>query len=617
MAAIAENKLAKFIVDDLFDWFRSERNTLLEPQMRRNYDAFRGRYDSEALKRWKSTEGTDWRSKVFVRFTKQKVVTGFNQVMSIYLQGGDLPWDLTPSPIAQSASGRFLPAADAKARCSGMKLRIKDDFGHAKIVRKFMSSTMENCLYGFSWLRSPVLRPFARMGVEFAVPGAQYAYPPAMVRQYGRHQLVRQNVSYPVIENPSVWNVFWDLETPDHQQGQGMIIRDMMSKGRLLDLMDVPGFDKTAIQQLYDEFATADDKIESADEDDSQGPVREQFNQRRRVIPVYSFYGRVPRKHLVGFEKTTGRQIRGLSRAEGREVEIYCVCAKGAHAVVLRPPVLNPLSYRPLHKATWESLPNEAGGLGIPEDMEDSQMIINGLTRAMLDNKALASNLMMFWNPRAMAPGQNKTLYPGKAFEVEEGVEDVRQALQFYSPPDNTRGIPDAINLFRDFADHETGLSRTMDGQMTDPGRRTAYEMSQMAESGNKLIGGVIRNTDEGQMEPIVTGHYHYHMLTNPDDSIKGDFSPVAKGFQSFQEKAKRGQNLRGLMQLSLSNQFTAQFTKVLPFLREIAAAHDLDPERYYPTDKELQEKSDGLTALLPNMSLQPMAAGAPSGGVI
>ena len=617
MAEIAENKLAQYIVGDLFDWFRSERNTLLEPQMRRNYDAFRGRYASDALKRWKATEGTDWRSKVFVRFTKQKVVTGFNQAMSIYLQGGDLPWDLAPSPIAQSATGQILSEADAKSRCSAMKTRIKDDFGHARLVRQFMSSTLEMCLYGFSWLRSPVLRPFARMGVEFAVPGAQYAYPPAMVRQYGRHQLVRQNISYPVVENPSAWNVFWDLETPDHQKGQGMIIRDMMSKGRVQDLVDVPGFDKAAIKQLCEEFAAIDDKIESSEEDDSQGPVREQFNQRRRVIPVYSFYGRVPRAYLGQWEKKTGQPIRGLSRESGREVEVYCVCAKGATATVLRPPVLNPLSYRPIHKAAWEDLPNEAGGMGIPEDMEDSQMIINGLTRAMLDNKALASNLLMYWNPRAMAPGQNKTLYPGKSFEIEEGVEDVRSAMQFYSPPDNTRGIPDAINLFRDFADHETGLSRTMDGQMTDPGRRTAYEMSKMAESGNKLIGGVIRNLDEGQMEPIVTGHYHYHMLTNPDESIKGDFMPVAKGFQSFQEKAKRGQDLRGLLQLSLSNEFTAQFTKVLPFLREIAAAHDLDPERYYPSDRELQEKSDKISALLPQLSHQPMNAGAPSGGIV
>lgn len=608
---IEENTLAKYIIDDLFAWFKDERSSQLEPQWRRNYDAFRGRYDSDALRKWKATEGNAWRSKVFVRLTKQKVMTGFNQVMSVMLQAGRIPWDISPTPIPENAFFQALDLATAKERCDRMRLQIKDDFTHAHADRVFMSSGLENVLYGLSWLRAPVLRPFNGMTVSFGIPGINNMYfSPDMVQAYGRHVMTPQKVYRPVVENPGVWNVFWDLENHDHNKGHGIIVRDMMSKGRFLDLLDVQGYDKTAINRIADQFRSNDET--SDEEDDSQGPIRERFNKRKRVIPVYTFYGRVPVKYLKGYEKTSGRQIRGLDSKNSREVEIYCVAANAKTADIIRPPVINPLPYRNMHLAKWQDLPMEPAGVGVPEDMEDSQMIINGLTRAMLDNKALSSNLIMGWNPRRLAPGQNKNLYPGKTFEVEEGTEDVKHALHFYSPPDNTRGIPEAINLFREFADHETGISRNMEGQFDSKDRRTAYEMSKIAESGNKMIGGTIRNTDEGHIEPTVTGHYHYHMLTHPDEQMKGDFSPAATGYQTFLDRAKRGQDVLSLLQLSLSTQFTAQFTKVLPFLRELAKTRDLDPDRYYPTDNELQEEQDKIGRLLPTIN-----AGAPAGAAL
>jgi hypothetical protein len=599
MPDTGEIKLAKYIVDDLFKWFKDERSNQLEPQMRRNYDAFRGRYDSAALKKWKATEGHGWRSRVFVRLTKQKVVTGFNQVMSIMLQEGKIPWDIQPSTMPMNQAGAVLDPAMAKERCDRMRLQIKSDFAHAKADRVFMSSGLEKSLYGFSWLRGPVLRPFNGMSVQFGIPGLnQLYYSPELLQQFGRHTMTPNKIYRPVVENPGVWNVFWDLENPDHNKGHGVVVRDMMSKGRFLALADVNGYDKAAINQIADEFRSEDDA--SGEDDDSFGPDREKFNKRKRIIPVYTFYGRVPRKYLIGYEGKAKTQIRGLSSKNDREVEIFCVVAKAKNARIIRKPVINPFPYRNLYMAKWEDLPLEAGGVGIPENIEDSQMIINGLTRSMLDNKALSSNLLLAWNPRRFAPGQNKTLYPGKTFEVEEGAEDVRKALDFFSPPDNTRGTPDMINLFRELADHESGISRNMEGQVDSKDRRTAYEMSKLAEGGNKMIGGTIRNTDEGHTEPIVSGHYHYHMVTNPDEGMKGDFSPVATGYQTFLDRSKRSQDILSLLQLSLSTQFTAQFTKVLPFLREMARTRDLDPDKFYPSDKELKEEADDVAKLLP-----------------
>ncbi|KKN75066.1 hypothetical protein LCGC14_0384400 [marine sediment metagenome] len=611
MAMFKGDKLAKYIVDDLFKWFRDERSEQLEPQMRRNYDAFRGKYNSDALKKWRATEGNDWRSRVFVRLTKQKVFTYFNQVMAILLQDGKMPWDLEPSPIPQDRAGAVLNPDEAKRRSEGMKRQIDDDFTDARASRTMLSSGLEGAIYGYSWIRSPVMRPHAFMGVKFGVPGMQPLYfNEGTVQEFGRHSMAKQTRLRPVLEGPGVWNVFWDLETPDHQKGHGVILRDMMSKGRFLDLQDLPGYDAKTINELVSGLKATDD--DTGEEDDSEGPIRERLNKRRRVIPVYTMYGRVPLKELQDQEKRSGQPIRGLNQRHEREVEIYTVCAGVNDVKVIRQPVLNPLTYRPMHLAKWQDLPHEPAGVGTPEDMEDSQMVMNGLTRAMLDNKAISSNLLLYWNPRFMAPGQNKSLYPGKAFEVEEGVDDVRQAMQFYSPPDNTRGTPDLINLFRDFADNETGVSRTQDGQL-GPANRTAFEMAKVAEAGNKMVAGTLRNVDDGHVEPVVLGQYHYHMMTGRDESIKGDFKPVATGYQTFVNRNKTTQDLLGQLQLSLATEATMRFTKVLHFLRDIAKTNGLDPDRYYPSEEEeeVDKQIEMMVKMLPGVSGQGSPEGA------
>jgi len=610
---MAESKLAKFIVDDVFFWLKDERRSQLEDQMRRNYDAFRGRYNSDTLKRWRSTEGNDWRSKVFVRFTKQRVVAGYSSIMGLTLQGGKIPWDMNPRAYPENYQGLQLPEIEAKRRNNAMKKIIKDDLDAANADRAFMTSVLEGTLYGWSWLHAPILRPKISIQPKFSVPGLEGLYiPPELAIRYGRFSLENTRELQPRVENPAIWSVFWDLEQPDVNKGQAIILRDMMSKGRFADLKQERGFDKAAIDSILAQFSSSGNQDEGPDGseelDDSMGPIMEAFSRNKRVIPTFLYYGRVPVKYLEEYAKGRGSktEIEGLNQvlqADHREAEIVCVVAKGkGETQVISKPILNPFPYRPLKIAKHEELPNEAAGVGVAENGEDSQMIINGLTRAMLDNKALASNLLIGVNPAGMAPGQDLTLYPGKQYKSFEGVDDVRKALSFFAPPDITGNTPALIEMFRDFMDDETGVSRNQTGQVTDS-KRTAFELSQVAEAANKLTGTIIRNKDEGHIEPIITGFYHYQMLANPDESIKGDFTATATGYQSFKDKAVRGKNLLQLLQFSISNQFTAQFTKVLPFLREIAKTADLDPDDYYPSDDELANAADMMRLGLPALS--------------
>jgi hypothetical protein len=604
MADSKTDRLATYIIDDLVDWMMQERRNLIEEQWRANDDAFRGRYDSSTLKKWKTSEGQGWRSKVFVRLTKQKVVTGYNNLLAVMLQNGRLPYELEPTPVPEDMAGRMLPEPEAWARCERMSKQIRDDLDECRAESRYMTAAMVLALYGMSWIRGPVLRRRKVTRRVLAVPGFGYDAGPQLLSRYGRHMMQVEDAWRPEMEVINPWSVFWDMESINHQEGHGVCLREMMSYGRFLDLVGSPGYNEEAIRSVLGQFKDDD----SGEIDQSHGPYAEVLLKRKRVIPVYEFFGRVPKRYLEESDKWS---VDLSNVKQSKEVEIHCVIAKGKSPVVIRKPTVNPFCYRPVYRAVWEQIPFEAGALSVPENMQDSQSMVNGLTRAMMDNKSLSSNLLLWWNASKMAPGQNKVLYPGKTFETADHVEDVRQALQFFAPPDVTGSTPELINMFERWASQETNLPDVMQGETARYQPNTAFEMSKLVESANKGIGSTVRNCDEGHIEPLITGFYDYHYATSPDEGIKGDYAVKAMGFSSYQDKSVRGQNILSLAQFALSNQMSAGYVKVIEFLRELARTRDIDPDKFFMTDDEIQQQAMAMQA---QMEQQAILQGGPVG---
>ena len=140
----AWEELEKEIVGNQFKVLKQQREQYLEPQMLASWDAFKGKYDSEVLSKWKQAEGTRWRSKVFVRLTKMKTLTAAASVEDIMLQSGGMPWDIHPTeePIALMP-GMQLPEDLIKERCDNMKSRIRDTIQETKAIRPFINTINE------------------------------------------------------------------------------------------------------------------------------------------------------------------------------------------------------------------------------------------------------------------------------------------------------------------------------------------------------------------------------------------------------------------------------------------------------------------------------------------
>ena len=86
--------------------------------------------------------------------------------------------------------------------------------------------------------------------------------------------------------------------------------------------------------------------------------------------------------------------------------------------------VMNPfVPYRiPYFATPYEINPYQLFGVGIPENMEDAQLLMNGHIRMAIDNLALAGNVVFDVDEASLVPGQNYDIYPGKVFRRQSGV---------------------------------------------------------------------------------------------------------------------------------------------------------------------------------------------------
>lgn len=592
-----KHKLVSQIKDDYFAYMRRERQNLLEDDWNLCYDAFMGKYSSSNLKRWKALEGSDWRSKVFVRLTKVKVVAATSQLEDIYFQGGKIPFNLTPTPMPESGPGVWLEPVEAERRCKRMKKRIEDIYTEIKYERKLMSAILEKAVYGMTVHKCPVIRPIKKIGYELSLPqlpGLDLYYGPELTRQFGRHRIKVENIQFPTVEHPNLWDVFWDLEYDDPHEGQGIVHRVKMSVGRLRQLAERPGYDKAAIMRV---IAGA---TENPSYDESEDPNRRNLQKKRRNIDVIEWNGRVD----VDCLKETPLEDE---KFKGVEAEIFTIIA-GDEIIFPPKKIFYPGGQRPFNFSYWENVPHESRGVGIPANIQDSQMMVNSGVRCFIDNKALSGNVLIAGNPRNLAPGQNMGVYPGKFFELAESVDDVRQALQYFSPPDVGRGLLDLVNLFERFADEESNLPRLMHGESSKSDPKTAFAFNRLIQNANKQLGKVIRNTDEGLVEPDTTGLYHYLMMTDPDETIKGDYQCNATGFTSYQDQVIRGENIQQFLMFALSNQFLQFLVKPMPLLREVAKTRDIDPDEFLVTDEEFEAKVQQFM----NMMQPPPERGIP-----
>jgi len=370
----------------------------------------------------------------------------------------------------------------------------------------------------------------------------------------------------PSTSHVSIWNFYPDPDAYNMDEAEYVVERHRMTRSQMRSLKSRPFFRNDSIDDAIKLGESYEKKYWEQDmEDDST------YNTHPERYEVLEFWGYVDSEILENNGVTIPKELRN---SEQLNVNVW-VC----NGKVLRL-VLNPFKPTriPYYSVPYELNPYSFFGVGIAENMDDTQTLMNGFMRMAIDNAALSGNLIIEVDETNLVPGQDLSVYPGKVFRRQGGAPGqgifgtkfpnvAGENMQLF---DKARVLADESTGFPSFAHGQTGVSGV---------GRTASGISMLMSAANGSIRNVVKNVDDYLLGPIGKAFFSFNMQFDFDPDIKGDLEVKASGTESLMANEVRSQRLMQFMQVG-ANPALQPFIKSDYIIREIAKSMDLDPDK-------------------------------------
>jgi len=441
------------------------------------------------------------------------------------------------------------PAEKAARR---MEKLIHDQIEESNGSAEIRNALLESALLGIGIVKGPF--NFNKKLHQWSSEGDERNYNPLEVR-------------VPRIEFVSCWDFYPDPAATNIEECEFIVHRHKMNKSQLRQLRNMPYFDKDAIRSCIQKGANYVEKdFESQLKDDNRSDESYTSN-----FEILEYWGIMDAEYAreVGIELDD--EIDDLD-----EVQINAwVCGD----TLLRA-VINPFTpYRiPYNAFPYERNPYNFFGIGVAENMDDSQQIMNGHARMAIDNLALAGSLVFDVDESALVGGQSMEVYPGKVFRRQAGMPG--QSIYGLKFPNTAPENMMMFDKFRQLADEQTGIPSYSHGQTgVQSMTRTASGMSMLLGASSLNIKTVIKNLDDFLLKPLGESYFQWNMqFFEGGLDVKGDLEVKATGTNSLMQKEVRSQRLTMFLQTAQSPAI-APFVKISKLVSELAYSLDLDPD--------------------------------------
>ena len=577
-----------------------------EERWLRAYRNYRGLYGSDV----QFTEAE--KSRVFIKVTKTKTLAAYGQIADVLFAGGKFPISIEPtelpdgvvgdvsfdpkepeqlrdnpalgSPYGFTGDGKELPAgataqtledklgplteklqdidnlregvgqtpssvtfSPAMVAAKQMQKKIHDQLEESSASKHLRSTAFEMALFGTGVMKGP-----------FA---ADKEYP--NWDDEGEYNPVFKTV--PQLNHVSVWNFFPDPDAANMDEAQYVIERHKMSRTQLRALKKRPFFRGSVIDEA---IAAGENYVRKYWEDDLSDYSPDTSIDRFEVL---EYWGMCDTELLIDNEIDIPKELKEYDELQAN----IWICNGKLLRMVLNP--FKPAKI-PYMAAPYELNPYSFFGVGIAENMDDTQTLMNGFMRMSVDNAVLSGNLLIEVDETNLVPGQDLSVYPGKVFRRQGGAPG--QAIFGTKFPNVSQENLQLFDKARQLADESTGLPSFSHGQTGVSGvGRTASGISMLMNAASGSIKTVIKNVDDYLLKPLGEGFFRFNMQFDFDKSIKGDLEVKARGTESLMANEVRSQRLMQFLQVA-SSQPLAPFAKFQYIIREIATSMGLDPDK-------------------------------------
>ena len=444
----------------------------------------------------------------------------------------------TPTAIA------FSPALIAAKK---MQKKIHDQLEESGATKHLRNAAFEMSLFGTGVIKGP-------FAVDKEYPNWD---------DNGEYDPLFKTI--PQVNHVSVWNFYPDPDANNMDEAQFVIERHKMSRTQLRNLKKRPYFRGEVINEV---IAMGENYTKQYWEDDLSDYAPEHGVDRFEVL---EYWGMVDTELLEEQGITIPNELQEFDELQAN----VWICNNKLLRMVLNP--FKP-SKIPYSAAPYELNPYSFFGVGIAENMDDTQTLMNGFMRMAVDNAVLSGNLIVEVDETNLVPGQDLSLYPGKVFRRQGGAPG--QAIFGTKFPNVSSENMMLFDKARVLADESTGFPSFAHGQTGVSGvGRTASGISMLMGAAQGSTKTVIKNVDDYLLRPLGEGFFRFNMQFDFDPQIKGDLEVKARGTESLMANEVRSQRLMQFLQVA-SNPALAPFAKFQYVIREIAKSMDLDPDK-------------------------------------
>ena len=596
------------------------------------------------------------KSRVFIKITKTKTLAAYGQIIDVLFAGNKFPLSVEPtelpegvtenvnvkltpdvgatmpmpeeemeSPYGFEGDGQELPKgftanglklgplqeklqdvdvkegvgttpdkitfSPAMVAAKSMEKKIIDQLEESNASKYLRNTAFEMALFGTGIMKGP----FA-IDKEYANWDDEGVYSPKFK-------------TVPQVNHVSVWNFYPDPDAHNMEEAQYVIERHKLSRTQLRQLKKRPYFRAQVIDEAVN---TGESYIKKHWEDDLSDYQPEHGIDRFEVI---EYWGMCDTAMLLENDVEIPKELQKFDELQAN----IWICNKKLIRVVLNP--FKPAKI-PYMASPYELNPYSFFGVGIAENMDDTQTLMNGFMRMAVDNAVLSGNLLIEVDETNLVPGQDLSVYPGKIFRRQGGAPG--QAIFGTKFPNVSGENMQLFDKARVLADESTGLPSFAHGQTGVSGvGRTASGISMLMNAASGGVKSVIKNVDDYLLRPLGENLFSFNMQFDYDPKIKGDLEVKARGTESLMANEVRSQRLMQFLGIS-SNPALAPFAKFQYIIREIAKSMDLDPDKVTNNMEEaalqakmLQEMQMQQQPLQPPAGVDPNDPTGSGGGTI
>jgi hypothetical protein len=577
-----------------------------EQRWLRAYRNYRGVYGNDMA----FTESE--KSKVFVKITKTKVLAAYGQLIEVLFSSGKFPVGVEPTPVPEGIAEYAHISKNTEAQPQqpespygfpgdGNELKpgatsilggLEKELGSAGFVEgsskdgaaepqispaEMASANMEKLIHD-QLEQSSAVNVLRHALFEAALLGTGIIKGPFTYEQSshnwtkneetGKNEYTPKTKLVPRIESVSCWDFYPDPDAVTLDDAEYVIQRHVYTRSQVRDLMNRPYFRKEAIRNSLDMGPSYEARGYESSLQDREST--DEFDKNR--YEILEFWGTMDTQLAMEAGLDLDDDMDDMD-----EVQVNCwVCNGSIIRLVLNPFTPTRLPYL---VCPYEINPYQFFGVGIPENMDDAQTIMNGHARMAIDNLALAGNLVFDIDETMLVPGQDMKVFPGKIFRRQSGMPG--QAIHGVKFPNTSTENLMMFDKFRQLADESTGIPSYSHGTTgVQSTTRTAAGMSMLMGAAALSIKTVIKNIDDMLLRPLGETLFAWNMQFNEDaPEIKGDLHVKARGTTSLMQKEVRSQRLMTFLQVA-SNQNLAPFVRWHTILSEIAKSLDIEPEK-------------------------------------